>query len=71
MKTLFTPHPHGVQSVDISDDALFICTLSVPFEASISECLPLNFCLGTPRDRRLGLDYRLRLPNIERAFVDT
>lgn len=29
VKTLFSPHAHGVCSVDISDDALFVATLSV------------------------------------------
>ena len=30
VKTLFNPHPSGICSVDISDDALFVATLSQP-----------------------------------------
>ena len=41
VKTLFTPHPNGVLSVDISDDALFLCTLSVPSEVRFPGCLEI------------------------------
>jgi len=37
VKTLFSPHPLGVESVDISDDALFLCTLSVAAPGSKQE----------------------------------
>jgi len=30
VKTLFLPHKKGIISLDISEDALFICTLSAP-----------------------------------------
>ena len=36
VKTLFSPHPLGVESVDISDDALFLCTLSVAAPVSVT-----------------------------------
>ncbi|EQC41373.1 hypothetical protein SDRG_01346 [Saprolegnia diclina VS20] len=34
IKTLFSPHAHGVQCVDISPDAMFLVTLSVPSSKS-------------------------------------
>ena len=39
VKTLFNPHKKGVISLDISDDALFICTLGAPDHVRIS-----SFC---------------------------
>ena len=35
VKTLFNPHKMGVISLDISEDALFICTLSAPESVSL------------------------------------
>lgn len=55
VKTLFAPHPHGVLSVDISDDALFICTLSVPHEVTLF-FYQMTSLLGTTRNCHLGLD---------------
>ena len=45
VKTLFNPHPSGICSVDISDDALFVTTLSQPDEVRVlkNECLNAAF----------------------------
>lgn len=42
VKTLFNPHSSGLCSVDISDDALFIATLSQPDEVSPCPCSKKN-----------------------------
>ena len=55
VKTLFNPHPSGICSVDISDDALFVTTLSQPDEVRVKKdyliaafdncCLFVLFCI--------------------------